>query len=166
MSLRKHSRRRHAVRRFARITAGLSVALLLSFSCACVKDPEGSKQTSVSMNVTSSTTEAPSQTSSEASATTTELTITTPANSTDETILTSPSGTPSTTAEKLNTANGKFNHVLKIKKWKFDGEMYYYKYKDGTTVYYDKEAKSYFLIDSKGQGWYYDPDLNDFVKDE
>lgn len=56
--------------------------------------------------------------------------------------------------------------MLKNKSWKYDGEMYYHKYKDGTIVYYDKENKSYFLIDSKGQGWYYDPDLKDFVKDE
>ena len=154
------------MRRFARITASLSFVLLASFLCACGGSPKDTKPTSVSQVQTTSASTAPSQSSSETASTTTELTITTPASSSDETILTSPSGTPSTTAEKLNTAGGKFNHVLKIKKWKFDGEMYYYKYKDGTTVYYDKEVKSYFLIDSKGQGWYYDPDLNDFVKDE
>jgi hypothetical protein len=63
-------------------------------------------------------------------------------------------------------AKGKFNYVLKNKDWKYDGEMYYHKYKDGTVVYYDKEAKSWFLVDKSGQGWYYDSDINDFVRDE
>ncbi|MBO4681332.1 MAG: hypothetical protein J5623_05465 [Clostridiales bacterium] len=99
--------------------------------------------------------------------TTTEITTETTSETTETTASeTSSSEKPTETEAKLNTANGKFNYVLKNKSWKFDGEMYYHKYKDGTTVYYDKEAKSYFLVDSKGQGWYYDPDIKDFVKDE
>ena len=98
----------------------------------------------------------------------TETTATAPSDSseTETTALTTPSGTANTTAEIIHKANGKFNYVLKNKDWKFDGEMYYHKYKDGVVAYYDKETKAYFLIDSKGQGWYYDADLNDFVKDE
>ena len=150
----------------ARLSAMLSLTLFAALLCAC-HNPAQTVSTSVSsQTVSSQTVTSETSATTASSETTTGITDTTPTESTSELILTSPSGTPSTTAEKLNTAKGKFNYVLKNKSWKFDGEMYYHKYKDGTTVYYDKEAKSYFLIDSKGQGWYYDPELNDFVKDE
>ncbi len=153
------------MRCFAKITASLALILSVSLQCACHDPKQTSVPSSSVQTVSSQTTTSQAPSSSETSETT-ELTLTTPLESSENTGLTSPSNTPSTTAEKLNTANGKFNYVLKNKSWKYDGEMYYHKYKDGTTVYYDKEAKSYFLIDSKGQGWYYDPDLKDFVKDE
>ena len=150
----------------ARLSALLPLTLFAALLCAC-HDPAQTVNTSVSSQTVSSQTVTSEMSATTASSeTTSDTSVTTPTETTGELILTSPSGTPSTTPEKLNTAKGKFNYVLKNKSWKFDGEMYYHKYKDGTTVYYDKEAKSYFLIDSKGQGWYYDPDLNDFVKDE
>ena len=131
--------------------------------CACNNPAEtsvSSESTSVTSSQTTSVTETATETTIE---TTTEITSETAETSASET---SSTEKPTETQAKLNTANGKFNYVLKNKSWKYDGEMYYHKYKDGTTVYYDKETKSYFLIDSKGQGWYYDSDIKDFVKDE
>ena len=152
------------MRRFAGITAVLSLIMVSAVLCAC-HDP---KEPTVVTSSTSTTTASSSAAETSASATTalTETTQTTPSESTEATALTTPSDTPNTTAEIIHKANGKFNYVLKNKDWKFDGEMYYHKYKDGVVVYYDKETKAYFLIDAKGQGWYYDAELNDFVKDE
>ena len=150
------------MRSFVRSAAFSAAVLLTASLCACGKPSETSapsESTSISSSPTASFTETTVETTTE---TTTEPT-------TETTETTSSETTSEKTAEtqpKLNTANGKFNYVLKNKSWKYDGEMYYHKYKDGTIVYYDKENKSYFLIDSKGQGWYYDPDLKDFVKDE
>ena len=150
--------------RFARFTAVLSLIMVSAVLCAC-HDP---KEPTIVTSSTSTTAVTTSATETSASSTTalTETTATTPSESTDSTQLTTPSGTANTTAEIIHKANGKFNYVLKNKDWKYDGEMYYHKYSDGVIVYYDKETKAYFLIDSKGQGWYYDSELNDFVKDE
>ena len=152
------------MRRFAGLTAVLSLIMVSAVLCAC-HDP---KEPTVVTSSTSATTAATSvsETSSRATTALTETTATTPSESTESTALTSPSESPNTTPEIIHKANGKFNYVLKNKDWKFDGEMYYHKYSDGVIVYYDKETKAYFLIDSKGQGWYYDAELNDFVKDE
>ena len=152
------------MRRFAGLTAVLSLVMVSALLCAC-HDP---KEPTIVTSSTSATTSATSSAETSTSATTalTETTATTPSESTDSTQLTTPSGTANTTAEIIHKANGKFNYVLKNKDWKYDGEMYYHKYSDGVIVYYDKETKAYFLIDSKGQGWYYDTELNDFVKDE
>ena len=160
------------MRRFAGVTLILSLSMVVAMFCAC-HDPK--EPTIVTTSVTETETTKASEssaatTSSEAAASSSESLTgtaeTTPQESSESSALTSPSQTPSTTAQKLNNAKGKFNYVLKNKDWKYDGEMYYHKYKDGTVVYYDKETKAYFLIDSKGQGWYYDPELDDFVKDE
>ena len=163
--------RRLCMRRFARITATLSIAVLAAVLCSCNKPVETSETTTVteSLAPVTSQTETTAVTTESVTVTTETTTETTPAEtseSTDDTKATSASKTTRATEEKLNTAKGKFNYVLKNKKWKFDGEMYYRKYKDGTTAYYDKEAKSYFVMDKKGQGWYYNPDIKDFVKDE
>ncbi len=150
------------MKRFSLITAALSLTLFAGMLAAC-HNPSQTTATSTattSTTVTATTTEA---------TTTTALTETTPTTH-DETVT-------ETTAEIIATATdtyvedrhlakGKFNYVLKNKDWKYDGEMYYHKYKDGTVVYYDKEAKSWFLVDKSGQGWYYDSDINDFVRDE
>ena len=150
------------MRSFVRSAAFSAAVLLTASLCACGKISETSapsESTSISSSLTASVTETTVETTSETTTVTTaETTETTSSETTTE--------KPAETQPKLNTANGKFNYVLKNKSWKYDGEMYYHKYKDGTTVYYDKEAKSYFLVDGKGQGWYYDPDLKDFVKDE
>ena len=152
------------MRRFAGLTAVLSLVMVSALLCAC-HDP---KEPTIVTSSTSATTSATSSAETSTSATTalTETTATASSESTDATQLTTPSGTANTTAEIIHKANGKFNYVLKNKDWKYDGEMYYHKYSDGVIVYYDKETKAYFLIDSKGQGWYYDAELNDFVKDE
>lgn len=148
------------MRSFARF-AGVFAAVLLMACLSSCKTPSETAVSSESTEVSTSRTTAVSETTTETTTrTTTETTIS------ETTTETTPSDTAKETKESLNTAGGKFNYVLKNKSWKFDGEMYYHKYKDGTTVYYDKEAKSYFLIDSKGQGWYYNPDIKDFVKDE
>ena len=155
------------MRRFKGITAALSLIMLSAVLFAC-HDPKTPTVVTSSTSVTTAQT-TPSETSATTTSALTETTETAPSESSetlDATALTTPSGTANTTAEIIHKANGKFNYVLKNKEWKFDGEMYYHKYKDGVVVYYDKETKAYFLIDSKGQGWYYDADLNDFVKDE
>ena len=151
------------MRFFSRFAVPFATVLLMASLCAC-KNPSETSVSSESTSVSSSQITSVSETVTE---TTTEITTETTSETTETTASeTSSSEKPTETETKLNTANGKFNYVLKNKSWKFDGEMYYHKYKDGTTVYYDKEAKSYFLVDSKGQGWYYDPDIKDFVKDE
>ena len=147
------------MRSFARFAVLVSAVLLMASLCAC-SNPAETSVSSESTYVTSSQTTSITETSTETTAETTSETTETTSSET------SSSEKPTETQAKLNTANGKFNYVLKNKSWKYDGEMYYHKYKDGTTVYYDKETKSYFLIDSKGQGWYYDSDIKDFVKDE
>ena len=150
------------MRSFARFAVLVSAVLLMASLCACNNPAEtsvSSESTSVTSSQTTFTTETTTETIAETTSETTETSETTSSE-------TSSSEKPTETQSKLNTANGKFNYVLKNKSWKYDGEMYYHKYKDGTTVYYDKETKSYFLIDSKGQGWYYDSDIKDFVKDE
>ncbi|MBP5774087.1 MAG: hypothetical protein J6W36_00135 [Clostridiales bacterium] len=152
------------MRRFKGITAALSLIMLSAVLFAC-HDPKTPTVVTSSTSVTTAQT-TPSETSATTTSALTETTETAPSDSSETTALTTPSGTANTTAEIIHKANGKFNYVLKNKEWKFDGEMYYHKYKDGVVVYYDKETKAYFLIDSKGQGWYYDADLNDFVKDE
>ena len=152
------------MRRFKGITAALSLIMLSAVLFAC-HDPKTPTVVTSSTSVTTAQT-TPSETSATTTSALTETTETAPFDSSETTALTTPSGTANTTAEIIHKANGKFNYVLKNKEWKFDGEMYYHKYKDGVVVYYDKETKAYFLIDSKGQGWYYDADLNDFVKDE
>lgn len=152
------------MRRFKGITAALSLIMLSAVLFAC-HDPKTPTVVTSSTSVTTAQT-TPSETSATTTSALTETTETAPSESSETTALTTPSGTANTTAEIIHKANGKFNYVLKNKEWKFDGEMYYHKYKDGVVVYYDKETKAYFLIDSKGQGWYYDADLNDFVKDE
>ena len=152
------------MRSFARCAAFSAAVLIAAFLCACqntVETPVSSEITSATASQSSSVTESVTETTAE---TTTETTVETTTTTTASE--TAASQKPTETESKLNTAKGKFNYVLKNKSWKYDGEMYYHKYKDGTVVYYDKENKSYFLIDSKGQGWYYDPDLKDFVKDE
>ena len=110
--------------------------------------------------VTATTTEATTTTAL------TETTPTTPDETVTETTAEIIATATDTYVEDRHLAKGKFNYVLKNKDWKYDGEMYYHKYKDGTVVYYDKEAKSWFLVDKSGQGWYYDSDINDFVRDE
>ncbi|MCR4776052.1 MAG: hypothetical protein K5869_06705 [Saccharofermentans sp.] len=155
------------MKRFSLITASLSLALLTGLLCACHKPAE----TSVSTEYTTV------QTTTTESTTYSAVTETTPAATPSDSAPDN-SGTPAeTTAEIIATqtetyveyrhvAKGKFNYVLKNKSWKFDGEMYYHKYKDGTIVYYDKETKVWLVMDNSGQGWYYDPEINDFVKDE
>lgn len=151
------------MRIFARFAVPFAAVLLMASFCACkntVETSVSSESTSVSASQTSSVTEPVTETTTEVTTETSSETTTTAASET------SSSQKPTETEAKLNTAKGKFNYVLKNKSWKYDGEMYYHKYKDGTIVYYDKEAKSYFVMDSKGQGWYYDPDIKDFVRDE
>ena len=140
------------MRSFARFAVLVSAVLLMASLCAC-NNPAETSVSSESTSVTSSQMTSITETTTETTAETTSETAETSASET------SSSEKPTDTQAKLNTANGKFNYVLKNKSWKYDGEMYYHKYKDGTTVYYDKETKSYFLIDSKGQGWYYDSDI-------
>lgn len=152
------------MRRFKGIAVLMSAVLAAPFMCAC-KNVNETNLSSESIMVSSSQTASVTVTTTETTVQTTQETSETTLSETlSET--TSASDTAKETKESLNTAGGKFNYVLKNKKWKFDGEMYYHKYKDGTTVYYDKEAKSYFVMDSKGQGWYYNPDIKDFVRDE
>ena len=151
------------LRGFARCAAFSAAVLLAASLCACKNTTETSVTSEITSTATSQTTSITETVTETTSVTTTESTSETTTAAASET---SSSQKPTETEAKLNTAKGKFNYVLKNKSWKFDGEMYYHKYKDGTIVYYDKENKSYFLIDSKGQGWYYDPDLKDFVKDE
>ena len=154
------------MQRFKGITAALSLIMISAVLGACHDPKTPTVITSSTSATTAQTT--PSESSVTSTSALTETTATAPSDSseTETTALTTPSGTANTTAEIIHRANGKFNYVLKNKDWKFDGEMYYHKYKDGVVAYYDKETKAYFLIDSKGQGWYYDADLNDFVKDE
>jgi hypothetical protein len=150
--------------------AVLSAALLIVASlCACntpVETSTSSETTSISISPATSGTETVTETTETVSETTSESTTEAAQSSVSESVSVTTSMKVTETQPKLNTAQGKFNYVLKNKSWKYDGEMYYHKYKDGTVAYYDKETKSYFLIDSKGQGWYYDPDLKDFVRDE
>ena len=152
------------MKRFSLITASLSLALIAGLFCSCHKPEE----------TTVSTTAATVQTTTSESTTTSAVTETTPVS---EPSVSSPETTPESTSDVIATqteidseyrhvAKGKFNYVLKNKDWKFDGEMYYHKYKDGTTVYYDKEVKAWFVMDKSGQGWYYVAEINDFVKDE
>lgn len=152
------------MKRFSLITASLlPLALAAGILCSCHKP---------AVTTSSSATTATSQTTAtvtSVSESTTSLTETTPAVPSDSE--TSFEGSIIATAtdtfvEDRHLAMGKFNYVLKNKEWKFDGEMNYHKYKDGTVVYYDKESKSWFVMDNKGQGWYYDPDIKDFVRDE
>lgn len=153
------------MKRFSLIAASLSLALTAGLLCACHKPVETSVTTTESTTVQTTTTEA---------TTTTALTETTPTTQPSDS---NPETTPEITSTVIATqtetyvedrhlAKGKFNYVLKNKDWKFDGEMYYHKYKDGTIVYYDKEVKAWFVMDTSGQGWYYDAEVKDFVKDQ
>lgn len=157
------------MKRFAGITAVLSLALIAGMLCSC-HDPSGTTVSSgPATEVSSETATASSSTSETGTITeTTTETASVATSNTSTTLPTNMSEIRTTVSEIVETrkAMGKFNYVLKNKSWKYDGEMYYRKYKDGTTAYYDKEAKKYFLIDKKGQGWYYDPDIKDFVLDE
>lgn len=153
------------MKRFSLITTSLMLAIITGLACACHKPSEPSVSTSSSTFQTT--------TSSEVTSSTTALTETVPTTASETTGGSVTETTPSyiatergTYVEDRHVAKGKFNYVLKNKDWKFDGEMYYHKYKDGTTVYYDKEAKSWFVMDNKGQGWYYDSEIDDFVRDE
>ena len=151
------------MKRFSLITASLSLTLLAGMFCAC-HNPSQTTTTSIATTVEPTT-----SSSSEVTTSTTalmETTPTTPDETASETTTVVFESTSGTYVEDRHVAKGKFNYVLKNKEWKFDGEMYYHKYKDGTIVYYDKEVKSWFLVDSSGQGWYYDPEIKDFVRDE
>lgn len=150
------------MKRFSLITASLSLALFAGMLCAC-HNPNQTTATSIATTVTTTTTTSEITTSTTAL---TETTPTTPDVTESETTREYIATATDTYVEDRRVAKGKFNYVLKNKDWKYDGEMYYHKYKDGTIVYYDKEVKSWFLIDSEGQGWYYDADINDFVRDE
>ena len=153
------------MKRFSRITASLTLALAAGFLSACHKPAETSVSTTTTTVQTSITAEVTSST--------TALTETVPTTASETSGVSGSETTPGYTATERGTyvedrhlAKGKYNYVLKNKDWKFDGEMYYHKYKDGTVVYYDKEAKSWFVMDNKGQGWYYDSEADDFVRDE
>ena len=145
------------MKRFSLIATSLMLAIIAGLACACHKPKEPTVSTTSSSVQTT--------TSSEATSSTTALTETVPTTASETTGGSVTETTPSYIADR-HVAKGKFNYVLKNKDWKFDGEMYYHKYKDGTTVYYDKEAKAWFIMDSKGQGWYYDSEIDDFVRDE
>ena len=153
------------MKRFSLITASLTLALAAGFLSACHKPAETS--------VSTTTTTVQTTTIAEVTSSTTALTETVPTTVSETSGVSGSETTPGYTATERGTyvedrhlAKGKYNYVLKNKDWKFDGEMYYHKYKDGTVVYYDKEAKSWFVMDNKGQGWYYDAEADDFVRDE
>jgi len=153
------------MKRFSLITVSVMLVIVAGLACACHKPKEPSVsttpttvQTTTTVGVTTSTT---------------ALTETVPTTESETSGESGSETTPSIIASERGTyvedrhlAKGKFNYVLKNKDWKFDGEMYYHKYKDGTVVYYDKETKYWFVMDNKGQGWYYDAEANDFVRDE
>ena len=153
------------MKRFSLIAVSVLLVISAGLMCACHKPSEPSVSTTATTVQTT--------TATEASTTTTPLTETTPTSPVETTGGSVPESTSTfaetergTYVEDRHVAKGKFNYVLKNKDWKFDGEMNYHKYKDGTVVYYDKESKSWFVMDNKGQGWYYDPEINDFVRDE
>lgn len=150
------------MKRFSLITAALSLALFAGMLVAC----HNPSQTTVTSTATTSTTVTATTTEATTTTALTETTPTTPDETVTETTAEIIATATDTYVEDRHLAKGKFNYVLKNKDWKYDGEMYYHKYKDGTVVYYDKEAKSWFLVDKSGQGWYYDSDINDFVRDE
>lgn len=151
------------MKRLSLVTASLLLALAAGTLCSCHKPSETASSTVTS--VTAQTTDMVTS----ATESTTAVTDTTPTVPSDSETSSDEPEIPSATdtyIEDRHLAKSKFNYVLKNKDWKFDGEMYYHKYKDGTVVYYDKESKSWFVMDNKGQGWYYDPDVKDFVRDE
>ena len=150
------------MKRFSLITTALSLALFAGMLVAC----HNPSQTTVTSTATTSTTVTATTTEATTTTALTETTPTTPDETVTETTVEIIATATDTYVEDRHLAKGKFNYVLKNKEWKYDGEMYYHKYKDGTVVYYDKEAKSWFLVDKSGQGWYYDSDINDFVRDE
>ena len=152
------------MKRFSLITVSVMLAIVAGLACACHKP----KETTVTTTTTVQTT-----TTAEVTSLTTALTETVPTTASETTAVSGSETTPSFIATERGTfvedrhfAKGKFNYVLKNKDWKFDGEMYYHKYKDGTVVYYDKETKYWFVMDNKGQGWYYDAEADDFIRDE
>lgn len=146
------------------ISASLSLVLAAGLLSACHKPAETSVSTTTTVQTTTTATDEPTTTTPVTETTPVETTASSdPSASTSSSIIATATGTY---VEDRHVAKGKFNYVLKNKDWKYDGEMYYHKYKDGTVVYYDKETKYWFVMDKSGQGWYYDGDINDFVRDE
>ena len=167
------------MKRFSYITALLLPVLTAGLIGACHKPAETSASASASAETTTiqttSTAEVTTATTTTATATASSTPVTEtipPSDEPDLSDTTHESTSPviatatDTYVEDRHVAKGKFNYVLKNNDWKFDGEMYYHKYKDGTVVYYDKEVKAWLVMDKSGQGWYYDSEIDDFVRDE